>query len=90
MLKIYLFHKAMVCYSSREIREIISNLMAKAFFNKKNFVRKRSTNITLILNSVYDVILISVLDNVENSNLTLSLNDWQKRVYVYTTATALT
>ena len=64
--------------------------MEKAFFNKKNFVRKRSTNITLILNSVYDVILISVLDNVENSNFTLSLNDWQKRVYVYTTATALT
>lgn len=64
--------------------------MAKAFFNKKNFVRKRSTNITLILNSAYDVILISVLDNVENSNFTLSLNDWQKRVYVYTTATALT
>ena len=45
---------------------------------------------TLILNSAYDVILISVLDNVENSNFTLSLNDWQKRVYVYTTATALT
>ena len=64
--------------------------MAKAFFNKKNFVRKRSTNITLILNSAYEVILISVLDNVENSNFTLSLNDWQKRVYVYTTATALT
>ena len=64
--------------------------MAKAFLNKKNFVRKRSTNITLILNSAYDVILISVLDNVENSNFTLSLNDWQKRVYVYTTATALT
>ena len=64
--------------------------MAKAFFNKKNFVRKRSTNMTLILNSAYDVILISVLDNVENSNFTLSLNDWQKRVYVYTTATALT
>ena len=64
--------------------------MEKAFFNKKNFVRKRSTNITLILNSAYDVILISVLDNVENSNFTLSLNDWQKRVYVYTTATALT
>ena len=64
--------------------------MEKAFFNKKNFVRKRSTNITLILNSAYDVILISVLDNVENSNFTLSLNDWQKRMYVYTTATALT
>ena len=64
--------------------------MEKAFFNKKNFVRKRSTNITLILNSAYDVILISVLDNVENSNFTLSLNDWQKRVYVYTTATTLT
>ena len=64
--------------------------MEKAFFNKKNFVRKRSTNITLILNSAYDVILISVLDNIENSNFTLSLNDWQKRVYVYTTATALT
>ena len=64
--------------------------MAKAFFNKKNFVRKRSTNITLILNSAYEVILISVLDNVENSNFTLSLNDWQKRVYVYTTATTLT
>ena len=64
--------------------------MAKAFFNKKNFVRKRSTNITLILNSAYDVILISVHDNVENSNFTLSLNDLQKRVYVYTTATALT
>ena len=64
--------------------------MEKAFFNKKNFGRKRSTNITLILNSAYDVILISVLDNVENSNFTLSLNDWQKRVYVYTTATALT
>ena len=64
--------------------------MAKAFFNKKNFVRKRSTNITLILNSAYEVILISVLDNVENSNFTLSLNDWQKIVYVYTTATALT
>ena len=64
--------------------------MAKAFFNKKNFVRKRSTNITLILNSAYEVMLISVLDNVENSNFTLSLNDWQKRVYVYTTATALT
>ena len=64
--------------------------MEKAFFNKKNFVRKRSTNITLILNSAYDLILISVLDNVENSNFTLSLNDWQKRVYVYTTATALT
>ena len=64
--------------------------MEKAFFNKKNFVRERSTNITLILNSAYDVILISVLDNVENSNFTLSLNNWQKRVYVYTTATALT
>ena len=64
--------------------------MEKAFFNNKNFVRKRSTNITLILNSAYDVILISVHDNVENSNFTLSLNDWQKRVYVYTTATALT
>ena len=64
--------------------------MEKAFFNKKNFVRKRSTNITLILNSAYDVILISVLDNVENSNFTLSLNDWQKKVYVYTTATTLT
>ena len=64
--------------------------MEKAFFNKKNFVRKRSTNITLILNSAYDVILISVHDNVENSNFTLSLNDWQKRVYVYTTATPLT
>ena len=64
--------------------------MAKAFFNKKNFVRKRSINITLILNSAYEVILISVLDNVENSNFTLSLNDWQKRVYVYTTATTLT
>ena len=64
--------------------------MEKAFFNKKNFVRKRSTNITLILNSAYEVILISVLDNVENSNFTLSLNDWQKKVYVYTTATTLT
>ena len=29
--------------------------MAKAFLNKKNFVRKRSTNMTLILNSAYDV-----------------------------------
>ena len=46
--------------------------MAKAFFNKKNFVRKRSTNITLILNSAYDVILIFVLDKVKNSNFTLS------------------
>ena len=56
--------------------------MAKAFFNKKNFVRKRSTNMTLILNSAYDVILISVLDKVKNSNFTLSseiaMNDWQK------------
>ena len=64
--------------------------MAKVFFNKENFVRKRSTNITLILISAYNVILISVLDNVENSNFSLSLNDWQKRVYVYNTATALT
>ena len=46
--------------------------MAKAFLNKKNFVRKRSTNMTLILNSAYDVILISVLDKVKNSNFTLS------------------
>ena len=46
--------------------------MEKAFFNEKNFVRKRSTNITLILNSAYDVILISVLDKVKNSNFTLS------------------
>ena len=45
--------------------------MAKAFLNKKNFVRKRSTNMTLILNSAYDVILISVLDKVKNSNFTL-------------------
>ena len=64
--------------------------MAKVFFNKENFVRKRSTNITLILISAYNVILISVLDNAENSNFSLSLNDWQKRVYVYNTATALT
>ena len=67
--------------------------MAKAFFNKKNFVRKRSTNMTLILNSAYDVILIFVLDKVKNSNFTLSSEiarmTGKKGGNVYTTATAL-